>query len=74
MHRYSPPCPKHPHKEPLFCSPECRDEVCEATGLLVNELRWVHDDYHRRADDLTPSDRAQHYRQVERAGGANLGL
>ena len=82
MHRYSPPYPKHSHrgpgmqplKESLFCSPECKDQVCESTGLRINELRWVHDDYHRRADDLPPSERAQHYRQVERAGGANPGL
>ena len=82
MHRYSPPHSKHFHrgpgkpplKESLFCSLACKEQVCESTGLLINELRWVHDDYHRRADDLTPSERAQHYRLVERAGGANPGL
>jgi hypothetical protein len=82
MHRYSPPHSKHFHRGPgkpplresLFCSPECKEQVCASTGLQINELRWVHDDYHRRADDLTPSERAQHYRLVERAGGANPGL
>jgi hypothetical protein len=43
MRRHSLLCSKHPNKEKLFCSPECKDEVCKATGLRVQELRWVHD-------------------------------
>jgi hypothetical protein len=47
------------------------DEGGEATDLQAQGLRWVHVDHHCQANDLTPSEQAMRYLQVEQAEGGS---
>jgi hypothetical protein len=68
--RQSPlPVPTAPGNERIVLSPMCMDEGVVVADPQAQERRWVHVDPHRRANDLTPSEQAMRFLQVEQVKG-----
>jgi hypothetical protein len=63
------PIPTAPGNERIVLSPMCMDEGVAVADPKAQELRWVYVDPHCRANDLTPSEQAMRFLQVEQARG-----
>ena len=65
------PIPTAPGNERTVLSPmwHGRRSYIAVADLKAQELRWVHVDPHCRANELTPSEQAMRFLQVEQAKG-----